>query len=91
MNESNTDDAEVLTGEQLRRLRRLARFSKSGLERCAGLSAGRVSSIESGRARLRREESETVKRLLLDELDVLSRAIAKYLPAARAEGRETSP
>ena len=89
----STDDDQILTGEQLRRLRRLARFSQPGLERCAGLRDGRVSSVESGRGRLRRGESETVKRLLLEELAFLAREIAKYIPAGgafRTEGSETA-
>src|ERR1700685_538952 len=88
-----TDDDQVLTGQELRRLRRLARFSQPGLERCAGLSDGRVSSVESGRGRLRRWESETVKRLLLEELVVLAREIARYIPAggsARAAGSDAA-
>jgi len=92
MHGSMSTDDELLAGERLCQLRRLAGFSQPGLERCAGLSAGRVANVENGRARFRPWESSKVKRLLFEAMADRAREIAKYIPAgpARAEGSESS-
>jgi transcriptional regulator with XRE-family HTH domain len=86
-------DAEPLAGVELRDLRRLAGFSQPALERCAGLSAGRVANVEKGRASFRPWESAKVKLLLFEAMADRAREIAKYLPAvgsARSEGESSS-
>jgi transcriptional regulator with XRE-family HTH domain len=90
---ASPEDEKPLAGEELRELRVLAGFSQPALERCAGLSTGRVTSIENGRAHFRPWEWAEVKRLLFEEMGNRARAIAKHLPAggpALAEERESS-
>jgi integrase len=70
---------EPLAGSELRELRVLAGFSQPALERCAGLSAGRVTNVENGRARFRRSEWSKVKRLLFEEMADRAREIAKHI------------
>jgi len=89
-----SEDEEPLAGEELRDLRVLAGFSTArSLERCARLRPGRVTNVETGRARFRSWEWVEVKRLLLEEMADRAREIAKHLPAggpARDEGRASS-
>ena len=77
-----------LAGEELRQRRRLAGFSQPGLERCAGLTAGRVTNVENGRARFRPREWARVRSLLLEEMQARAAEIAECLRSvepARAE------
>jgi transcriptional regulator with XRE-family HTH domain len=77
------EDGEALAGKRLREIRELAGFSQPALERCAGLSAGRVANVENGRATFRAWEAEKVKRLLFEEMESRAREIAEHL---RSEG-----
>lgn len=88
-----TDDDEPLAGAQLRELRILAGCSQPALERCSGLSAGRVANVENGRARFRPQEWIKVKALLYEALVDRAREIAKYIPRdeKREAAAETSP
>jgi transcriptional regulator with XRE-family HTH domain len=91
------DSAELeksLAGAELRGLRVLAGFSQPALERCAGLSTGRVTNVENGRAHFRPWEWAKVKRLLFEEMANRAREIEEHLRAADpavAQGQESSP
>ena len=88
-----SEDEKPLEGDELRDLRVLAGFSTArSLERCTGLRPGRVTNVESGRARFRSWEWVEVKSLLFEAMADRAREIAKHLPAggsARSEERET--
>lgn len=86
---ASSEDEKPLAGDELREIRVLAGFSQPALERCAGLSMGRVTSIENGRARFRSWEWVEVKRLLFEAMADRAAELAKYLP--RDEKREASP
>jgi hypothetical protein len=89
-----SEDEQSLSGCKLRELRLLAGFSRSALEKCVDLSAGRVRAVENGYVRLRGWEAVKVRRLLFEEMANRAREIAKYLPAggaACAEGGESPP
>jgi transcriptional regulator with XRE-family HTH domain len=73
------EDEAPLTGEQLRALRTLAGLSRSDLEREAGLTAGRIRSVENGYLRLRRAESIEIRGLLLGAMTRRAAAIAEHL------------
>jgi transcriptional regulator with XRE-family HTH domain len=79
------EDEKPLTALELRQLRVLAGFSRSALERSAGLSAGRVRAVENGYLRLHCLESAKLRRLLFEEMANRASEIAKHLGAGRTE------
>jgi transcriptional regulator with XRE-family HTH domain len=88
-----SEDVKPLTGDELRDLRVLAGFSRSALEKAAGLSAGRVRAIENGYLRLRCWESAEIRELLFKAMQSRAREIEEHLRAADptvAQSRESS-
>jgi hypothetical protein len=89
-----SENEKPLEGDELRDFRQLAGFSTArSLERCAGLRPGRVTNVETGRARFRSWEWVEVKSLLLEAMADRAREIEKHLPAggpARPEGPKSS-
>jgi transcriptional regulator with XRE-family HTH domain len=77
-----------LFGEPLREAREIAGFTRTALERCAGLAVGRLARVERGRARFRAREWAAVRSLLFGAMVDRAREISRYVSAGEPAGTE---